>query len=110
MALPGPMLPGPKKPTWGCPSCGTASNWAGTVKCRCGQDAPTSVIQRARKAAKAEMQQLASAPPELPAPWSEQFKQMQKQMENLTTELKRFKAAQGSAAPETADEKPKDPT
>ncbi|CAK0906472.1 unnamed protein product, partial [Prorocentrum cordatum] len=43
-----------------------------------------------------------------PVPWSEQRKQMQKQMGNLTAELKRVEAAEGPAAPETADEKPKD--
>eukprot|EP00959_Pyramimonas_sp_CCMP1952_P285023 5959260-Pyramimonas_sp.AAC.1 len=79
----GPVLPGPRKPTWGCPACGASANWASRIKCRCGQDAPTVFIQRARKAAREATQQPASAPrraSQSPAPWSDQYKQMQKQM------------------------------
>ena len=116
----GPILPGPRKPTWGCPSCGASANWASRIKCRCGQDAPAFIVQRARKAAKEAMQQPASGPPRrvggggshgppTPAPWSDQYKQMQKQMEYLSAELKRVKAEKGGAAkPDGVDAQSKD--
>ncbi|CAK0847854.1 unnamed protein product [Prorocentrum cordatum] len=54
-----------------------------------------------RKAAREATQQPASAPrraSQSPAPWSDQYKQMQKQMEFLSAELKRVKAEKGVAA------------
>ena len=44
------VLAGPKYPTWSC-NCGTHSNYASRIKCRCGREAPHRILQAARKAA-----------------------------------------------------------
>ena len=46
------VLPGPKKPFWGCPKCGEDQNWASRVVCRCGARASQKVCERAQAAAK----------------------------------------------------------
>ena len=44
----GDMLPGPRLPHWGCPSCGAANNWACRIRCKCGKYAPTSLVNAAK--------------------------------------------------------------
>eukprot|EP00959_Pyramimonas_sp_CCMP1952_P052855 1105281-Pyramimonas_sp.AAC.1 len=46
------ILRGPKKPHWGCPSCGCSTSWASRVVCQCGKHAPQHAQVKARKADK----------------------------------------------------------
>ena len=48
------VLPGPKTPSWGCPSCGRDGNWASRIRCFCGKEAPSRIVEKARAAAKKE--------------------------------------------------------
>ena len=42
------VVKGPKLPLWGCQACGRTSNWACRVRCRCGAEAPSHVLLRAK--------------------------------------------------------------
>eukprot|EP00959_Pyramimonas_sp_CCMP1952_P140365 2937191-Pyramimonas_sp.AAC.1 len=90
------VLPGPKAPMWGCPSCGRNSNFASRIKCLCGKKAPQAIIDKAKKAA-AELQSgphgkpprapggaWARGPPhDAPNPVVRSISALQKQMESL---------------------------
>ena len=54
------VLPGPHFPLWGC-RCGSTSNWASRIKCKCGAPAPTRVIQAAKREAASIKSQPANA-------------------------------------------------
>ena len=43
------VLDGPKFPYWGCSNCGSASNSASRIRCRCGTSAPTRIVQAAKR-------------------------------------------------------------
>ena len=48
----GEVLPGPRRPEWGC-ACGTDGNWASRLSCRsCGKAAPSWWRDRAKAKAK----------------------------------------------------------
>ena len=56
------VLRGPKLPTWSC-SCGQDGNWASRIICRgCGKNAPKSISEKARAAAK--QQQIQQSQPQ----------------------------------------------
>ncbi len=56
------VLPGPRKPLWGC-SCGCADNWACRLRChRCDRPAPQSTADAARTAAATWLPQRSAAP------------------------------------------------
>jgi len=42
------VLPGSRTPHWACPNCTRANNWACRIVCRCGKEAPSSILNRAR--------------------------------------------------------------
>ena len=47
----GKLLQGPRRPFWTCTQCGTASNFACRIVCRCGHPAPRAVATKAKEAA-----------------------------------------------------------
>ncbi len=56
------VLPGPRKPLWGC-SCGCADNWACRLRChRCERPAPQTTADAARAAAATWLPQRSAAP------------------------------------------------
>ena len=47
------VLDGPKFPVWGCNKCGASQNSASRIKCRCGADAATRIVQAVKREASA---------------------------------------------------------
>eukprot|EP00959_Pyramimonas_sp_CCMP1952_P011631 244197-Pyramimonas_sp.AAC.1 len=42
------VVKGPKVPYWGCRACGRTSNWAHSLRCRCGAPAPKHFLEKAK--------------------------------------------------------------
>eukprot|EP00959_Pyramimonas_sp_CCMP1952_P214234 4482685-Pyramimonas_sp.AAC.1 len=54
------VLPGPREPKWGCHSCGRNANFTSRIRCQCGQAAPRSIIDKAKKRAEDHKQKSSS--------------------------------------------------
>ena len=59
------ILAGPRTPYWGC-KCGSDSNYASRIKCRCGASAPTSMLQKAKRNEAATKSQPRASPKSKP--------------------------------------------
>lgn len=103
------VLPGPKRPCWGCP-CGEANNWASRLCCKgCAKQAPRRIAAAARAAAEKRFAGVAlpaSGIGSSPSPSSQRAKRaleyryeaQEKRLRALEAELKRT----GSAGPAPA--------
>ena len=106
------VLAGPKTPYWACSTCGSTSNWASRIVCRCGKACSYKVLSAALAADKAQKAYPAVVSPKKAAgAWSDdarslraQLEEQRKQMAMLRGENKRLASGRAEAGPAGAED------
>ena len=94
------VLDGPKFPVWCCSKCGASQNWASRIKCRCGADATTRIVQAAKREASAAKLRPKATPKRAP---SQPADKRDKDLAELRAELSKLRADTSAPSQQEGD-------